>query len=42
MRCIAVTTTNPARALDEADVVVGRLDELPLDTFKQLLRDGGV
>jgi HAD superfamily hydrolase (TIGR01509 family) len=42
MRCIAVTTTNPTQALGDADVVVGRLDELPLDTFKQLLRDGGV
>jgi hypothetical protein len=36
----AVTTTNPAQALDEADVVVERLDELPLDTFRQLL--GGI
>jgi beta-phosphoglucomutase-like phosphatase (HAD superfamily) len=40
MKCIAVTTSNPAQALDEADVVVERLDELPLDTFRQLL--GGI
>jgi beta-phosphoglucomutase-like phosphatase (HAD superfamily) len=37
MKCIAVTTTNPAQALDEADVVVERLDELPPDTIKRLL-----
>jgi HAD superfamily hydrolase (TIGR01509 family) len=40
MRCIAVTTTNPTHALGDADVVVGRLDELPLDTFRKLL--GGI
>jgi len=39
MRCIAVTTTNPVHALDGADVVVERLDALPPDTFKQLLRE---
>jgi HAD superfamily hydrolase (TIGR01509 family) len=37
MRCIAVTTTNPAQALGEADVVVDRLDELAGSTFKRLL-----
>ena len=37
MRCIAVTTTNPAEALRAADVVVDRLDQLPEDTFERLL-----
>lgn len=37
MKCIAVTTTNPAQALDGADVVVEGLDALPPDTFKRLL-----
>ena len=37
MKCIAVTTTNPANALREADVIVERLDALPLDTFERLL-----
>jgi len=41
MRCIAVTTTNPAQALSKADVVVDRLDELPESTFKRLLDDVG-
>ncbi len=36
MRCIAVTTTNPADALTKADVVVERLDALPLDSFEVL------
>lgn len=36
MKCIAVTTTNPAHALGEADVVVAYLDALPLDTFDKL------
>jgi beta-phosphoglucomutase family hydrolase len=39
MKCIAVTTTNPARALKGADVVVERLDTLPLDTFDCLLSE---
>ena len=39
MKCIAVTTTNPAHALKEADVVVERLDALPLDTFERLLSE---
>jgi beta-phosphoglucomutase family hydrolase len=37
MKCIAVTTTNPAHALRSADVVVERLDALPSDTFRRLL-----
>jgi len=37
MKCIAVTTTNPAEALQTADIVVDRLDELPLDAFERLL-----
>jgi len=36
MRCIAVTTTNPADILTEADVIVERLDALPLDSFEVL------
>jgi beta-phosphoglucomutase family hydrolase len=39
MKCIAVTTTNPAHALNEADVVVEHLDALPLDTFERLLSE---
>jgi HAD superfamily hydrolase (TIGR01509 family) len=37
MKCIAVTTTNPAYALKGADVVVERLDALPADAFQRLL-----
>lgn len=37
MRCVAVTTTNPAEALQAADVVVDRLDALPGDAFQRLL-----
>ena len=37
MRCIAVTTTNPADALRNADVVVEGLDTLSEDTFERLL-----
>ena len=37
MKCIAVTTTNPAHALKGPDVIVERLDALPLDTFERLL-----
>ena len=36
MKCIAVTTTNPAEALSAADVVVDRLDALPVDAFRRL------
>lgn len=39
MKCIAVTTTNPAQALEGADVTVERLDALPLDTFERLLAE---
>lgn len=41
MKCIAVTTTSPAHALKVADVVVERLDALPLDTFERLLAGAG-
>jgi beta-phosphoglucomutase-like phosphatase (HAD superfamily) len=37
MKCVAVTTTNPAQVLDEADIVVDRLDALAQDTFLRLL-----
>ncbi len=37
MRCVAVTTTNPAAALHEADLVVDRLSNLGEDQFKQML-----
>jgi beta-phosphoglucomutase-like phosphatase (HAD superfamily) len=37
MRCIAVTTTSPASALGAADLVVDRLDDLPIDAFQKLL-----
>jgi beta-phosphoglucomutase-like phosphatase (HAD superfamily) len=37
MRCLAVTTTNPAGALGEADLVVERLDGLTEDAFWGLL-----
>jgi beta-phosphoglucomutase len=36
MKCIAVTTTNPASALRKADIVVDRLDTLPDDAFTRL------
>lgn len=36
MKCIAVTTTNPAEALSAADIVVDRLDALPIDAFRRL------
>ncbi|MCB0206765.1 MAG: HAD family hydrolase, partial [Anaerolineae bacterium] len=39
MRCIAVTTTNPAEALQAADIVVERLDQLGVDDFQRLLDD---
>ena len=42
MRCIAVTTTNPAEALAEADIVVERLDALPPDTFDRLVPANGM
>ena len=37
MHCIAVTTTNPAEALATADLVIESLDDLPADTFENLL-----
>jgi beta-phosphoglucomutase family hydrolase len=37
MKCIAVTTTNPAHELVAADIIVERLDALAIDEFKQLL-----
>ena len=37
MRCIAVTTTNPAEALQAADIVVERLDQLEEGAFQRLL-----
>lgn len=37
MKCIAVTTTNPADALAAADLVIERLDALPADAFERLL-----
>jgi beta-phosphoglucomutase family hydrolase len=36
-KCIAVTTTNSADALVDADIVAERLDALPADVFEQLL-----
>lgn len=37
MRCIAVATSHPRRALAEADMVVDSLDDLASDTFELLL-----
>jgi beta-phosphoglucomutase family hydrolase len=37
MKCIAVTTTNPAHKLRNAEVVVERLDALSTDEFSRLL-----
>jgi beta-phosphoglucomutase len=37
MKCIAVTTTNPAEALSEADIVVDGLDGLQPDVIEQML-----
>jgi len=37
MRCIAVTTTNPAEALHEADIVVDRLSNLRAEAFEGLM-----
>jgi beta-phosphoglucomutase len=41
MACIAVTTTNPADRLREAQMVVDSLDDLPPDAFDSLLAQGG-
>lgn len=40
MRCIAVTTTNPAEALGAADIVVERLSLLAEDAFQRLVAGG--
>jgi beta-phosphoglucomutase-like phosphatase (HAD superfamily) len=40
MKCIAVTTTNSAQLLQEADIVVERLDTLAADAFRRLLAAG--
>jgi beta-phosphoglucomutase-like phosphatase (HAD superfamily) len=37
MWCIAVTTTNPPDRLQEADLIVERLDRLPEDALRRLL-----
>jgi HAD superfamily hydrolase (TIGR01509 family) len=37
MKCIAVATTNPVRALEAADVVVQRLDLLDASAFQHLV-----
>ena len=37
MRCIAVTTTNPAGRLAAADLVVDSLEQVSLETFSRLL-----
>jgi HAD superfamily hydrolase (TIGR01549 family) len=37
MKCVAVTTTNPAKALQTADIIVDRLDELAEDAFRKLV-----
>ena len=37
MKVVAVTTTHPSFSLQDADMVVDRLDELSLDTVTKLL-----
>lgn len=37
MRCVAVTTTNPPEALQAADIVIARFDQLGEDAFRSLL-----
>ena len=37
MQCIAVTTTSDAESLSAADIVVDRLDALPVHVFERLL-----
>lgn len=41
MRCIAVTVTNPVEALQDADIVVERLDQLSEEAFERLWAQGG-
>ena len=38
MKCVAVTTTNPAGALTKADIIVDSLTQLPEGTFEKLLQ----
>ena len=38
MKCVAVTTTNPAQDLNAADLVVERLDALSEDELERLVR----
>ena len=37
MKCIAVTTSTPAEALQEADIIIPRLDDLDAEAFDRLL-----
>ncbi|MBN2501683.1 MAG: HAD family phosphatase [Anaerolineales bacterium] len=37
MKCLAVTTTNPADALQQADLIVDRLDRYPVPEFLERL-----
>lgn len=39
MQCIAVTTTNPAHLLSEADIIVDGLDMLPVESILKLTED---
>jgi beta-phosphoglucomutase len=39
MKCIALTTTNPAKVLAAADIVVERLDALAADAFQRLVAE---
>jgi beta-phosphoglucomutase family hydrolase len=39
MRCIAVTTTNPAHELQEADIVVERMSDVSEDDFLRLFQE---
>lgn len=41
MKCLAVTNTNPASALQNADLITHRLDALPSDTIIKLLQGEG-
>jgi len=42
MRCIAVTTTNPAASLAAADLVVDSLEKVSSETFSRLLKEHAV
>jgi beta-phosphoglucomutase len=42
MRCIAVTTTHPASALNGADLIVDGLDRLGMADVTGLFKDGGL